>query len=199
MANQLQTPLPTPVGQQVSQASPVTSPPAPGGGSASPDASLGGPVSPSGGPFKFGPRLVWVLGGLLLLVLIIAALVVFKGVRKTAEQQPAAEGEVSLPVPGVSPPALPPVEEEDQFEKLSAYFAGASTNFKEEFMDQVPQIAAVKYDEYLAAEGDTKLAAARAFYIYLNNPAVDRSDPAFEPFLADVKVDLEKVLGKPLF
>lgn len=150
--------------------------------------------------FGFNKRLWLTIGGLLI-ILIIGALLLLANVNKSSQQQPApqTELEVSSPVPGVSPPALPPVEQEDQLEKLRAYFAGASSNFKEDFMDQVPQIAAVKYEEYLVAEGDSKVEAARAFYIYLNNPAVDRSDPAFEPFLADVKSDLEKTLGKPLF
>lgn len=186
MAEQLQTPLPTPVGQQATQASPVTSPAATGGG-----------------PFKFGPRLLWVLVGLLLVLFMISALVVFKGVRKTVEEEPV-EGElvipeVSLPDPDVAPEPLPVVAEEEA-SPLQDYFARVSVNFRAEFMDQVSAAAADFFLKYEAAGDEAeKLEAGRAFYIYLDNPAVDKSDPAFVAFLADVKADLEKTLGKPLF
>lgn len=148
----------------------------------------------------------WVIGAVAVgaTLLAIAAFVLVGQSRKGGEEQQTSqlsELPISSPEPNVSPPTLPPVQGEEKTSSLRAYFASVSpNNFKEEFMAKVPDVAANSYIEYSKAQGDeAKSEAARAFYIYLNNPAADTGDPSFAAFLADVKADLEKTLGKPLF
>ena len=153
-------------------------------------------------PFGLDKRALLIIGVIFTIVVLGVLLAVGElNKKKQGQQQPSGTSlEVSKPVPGASPPSLPQVQDKSKADKLRDYFAKASVNFKEQFMAKVADVAADKYLEYSqAADPEKKLEAARAFYIYLNNPAVDKSDPGFTQFLADVKADLEKALGKALF
>ena len=84
--------------------------------------------------------------------------------------------------------------------KLKEYFSKVSVHFQDNFMTNIPEVALSAYQKYLdAGEGEAKLEAARAFYIYINNPGVLKDDPSYSQFLTDVKDDLEDTLGRNLF
>lgn len=141
-------------------------------------------------------KLIGAVVAILIVGLIVA---IFQNLRQ--EAPPEEELPISSPVAGASPVPLAAIEEKGQADVLTAYFGRVSpANFDEDFMDKVPQLAASAYLEYTqAADSDSKQESARTFYIYLTNPAVDQSDPRVAAWLADVKADLEKTLGKPLF
>ncbi len=156
---------------------------------------------PADPPARLGLILVPIV-----LLLLVLGLVYFFMAKKGQAPKPAAETKsspqltVSSPDPKATPPALPKVEDQNQAKVLKEYFSKVSpANFKDEFMGKVPKLAADAYNSYVAAQGDAKFEAARAFYIYLNNPGIDRNNAQMVAFLADVKKDLEKTVGKALF
>ena len=117
------------------------------------------------------------------------------------EQKQAASSKTEpgpSPIAGASPVILPKVDDQKDISLLNSYFKKASTNFREEFMAMVPKGAVAEYKNYLSSSGDAQVQAAQSFYIYLANPA-NLANAQFKTFLADVKGDLEKTLGKPLF
>lgn len=136
-------------------------------------------------------------------LLIVLGVLVFVGAG--AGRKPGSEPPVPPFAPeatGTLPTSLPIAAVSDETDKglLRVYFTKASpNNFKEELLAVVPMETGAQYNKFTAATGEAKLEAARIFYVYLNNPAVDRSDPGALGFLADVRADLEKTLGKPLF
>lgn len=139
--------------------------------------------------------------GVIFLVIVLAVLVFIgtKAGRGSAQPPvpPIAPGES---VTGASPVPIAPLTDSGQKSELVAYFARVSANFAEEFMVDVPAEAGLAFEQYTAAtDGAKKLEKARNFFIYLNNPNVDRNDSAQVAFLADVKADLEKAVGQPLF
>lgn len=168
--------------------------------------SFKAPSSPSGNDPKIDDK-NWVHLGLIIIPALLLILLIVLGVglflrgkksptpNATKKEAPA----ISSPIPRASPVQLPAVKEQKKTDELKNYFAKVSPSFKQEYMSKVPDAAAGAYDDYLASSGDKKVEAARAFYIYLNNPGVDQSDTQFKTFLADVKSDLEKSIGKPLF
>lgn len=88
-----------------------------------------------------------------------------------------------------------------QKELLRGYFNEVSpANFKEEFLAQIPAGAANAYGRYLEAEADDqRLEAAMTFFSYLNNQAIDTSDPKVAAFLDDVRADLESNVGQRIY
>lgn len=138
----------------------------------------------------------------LVFLLTILAVLVFIGAK-------TGRGTSKPPVPPIAPEAsgtlstpLPIAAVSDEADKgvLRVYFTKASpNNFKEELLAVVPAEAAGSYNKFTAATGEAKLEAGRIFFVYLNNPAIDRSDPGALGFLADVRADLEKTLGQVLF
>lgn len=159
--------------------------------------------SPSTEPQTQGPLsgLRGLVVGVVFLLVVLGVLVVIgaKAIRKAPEPPvpPVAPGETGALV---SPAPITAVSDEAVKKVLRGYFAKASpNNFKEELLAVVPVEAAGAYNEFTAATGEAKLGTARNFFIYLNNPAVNRSDPGALAFLEDVKSDLEKTLGQPLF
>lgn len=147
-----------------------------------------------------GPKIFLAVGAVVLLAVVLGALYF----RNLKQSKPAEEP--SLPplasiVPGATPPQLPKVEEDTKKTQLRAFFQKASPdNFKEAFLDTLPAAAADAYVKYSsAASVDDKQAAARGFYILLNNPGAPNSDSQFLPFTKDVRAELEKEIGKPLF
>lgn len=139
--------------------------------------------------------------GVVFLLIVLGVLVVIgaKTIRKAPQPPvpPAAPntGTMATPVP------ITVVSDEGQKAALRSYFVKASpNNFKEEFMANVPVEAVGAYNEFVkSASGEAKLSAARNFFIYLNNPAVNRTNPQALAFLADVKADLGKTVGQALF
>lgn len=144
----------------------------------------------------------WLAAGaiILILVAILVTISYLAGNKKIPatgpnQQQPAG---VSSPLPGASPYKLPAVSDQSDINLLKDYFKQASPNFRDELMSLVPAVATDYYKKYKDATGDAKLEAAKAFYIYLNNPA-SVSNNQYKTFIDDVKRDLEKSIGKPLF
>lgn len=137
-------------------------------------------------------------------VLILLGLIAFfvKGSKQnpkiSASQEPRIM--VASPNPNASPPVLPKIKEASKSSELGAYFKRVSPdNFKDTFLANLPDAAADAYLMYTKTENpEEKINAARSFYIILNNPAADRSDPQFTKFVLEIKADLEKTLGKPL-
>lgn len=139
----------------------------------------------------------------LVFLLIVLGVLVFVGAnagRKTGSKPPvpplAPEATSTLPT------SLPIAAVSDEADKgvLRVYFTKVSpNNFKEELLAVVPVDAAGAYNKFTAATGEAKLEAGRIFFVYLNNPAIDRSDPGALAFLADVRADLEKAVGQALF
>lgn len=142
---------------------------------------------------------------ILILVAVFATASYLIGNKKNAAQAPnqAKTGQLSSTTPaavvaGASPKALPPVKDQGDINLLQSYFKKVSANFRDDLMSQVPAVAVDSFKKYQSATGEAKVAAAQTFYIYLSSPAsVANSD--FKKVLADVKADLEKALGKPLF
>lgn len=136
-------------------------------------------------------------------LLIVLGVLVFIGAgagRKTGLEPPVPP--LGPEAVGTLPRSLPIAAVSDEADKkvLREYFAKAAPgNFKEELLAVVPREAGAAYNKFAAATGEAKLEAARIFFVYLNNPAVDRSDPSAMGFLEDVKSDLEKAVGQPLF
>ena len=163
-----------------------------------PNAKPSVPTGPKQGPLA---SLKGLAVGLVFLLIVLGVLVFVgakagRGTSKPAvpplEPKVTGTGATSLPIAAVS--------DEADIGVLRVYFAKASpNNFKEELMAVVPVDAAGAYNKFTAATGEAKLEAGRIFFVYLNNPAIDRSDPGALGFLADVRADLEKTLGKPLF
>jgi len=159
----------------------------------------GGPLGGSSG-LNSRPLRFWLAFGALLLVLVavltsIGYLAKQKKTPSAGEQKaPAAQGKEGSPV------ALPAIKNDAGADELKTYFTSISPSFKDEFMSQVPEVTKEAYKKYKEiADPDQKLEAARAFYIYLNNPGPKSKDPLFEEFLQDVKSDLETALGTTLF
>lgn len=141
---------------------------------------------------------------LIALFIVAGAVVYYAKLGKKASQQeasPTPEIQIAPGVPGVSPPVLPKVTAPQQGQSLRAFFTQASpNNFKEIFLENVPQAAADSFATFSSSTGgEEKINAARSFYIILSNPGADRSDPQFEKFLLDVRKQLEDSLGSPLF
>ena len=144
----------------------------------------------------------------MIFVLIVGVVLVFprpgeKSATSTGELTDKTNPDVILPSANPNPPPLAPISDFEyraQATTLSAYFKQVSpVNFKEEFMASVPAVTSTAYDQYLGAGDEAaKLESARNFYDYLSGSSV-KSDPEFIKFLEDVKSDLEKTLGKPLF
>lgn len=138
-------------------------------------------------------------------VLILLGLIVFfvKGSKKPPKTSTSQESGILVASPNakISPPVLPKVKEASKSIELGAYFKRVSpANFKDTFLANLPDAAAEDYLKYIKTENpEEKINAARSFYIILNNPAADRSDPQFNKFVIDIRADLEKTLGKPLF
>lgn len=90
---------------------------------------------------------------------------------------------------------------QQQKELLGGYFSKVSpANFKEDILAQIPAGAANAYGKYLGAEtADQKLEAAMTFFIYLNNQAMDTSNPKVAAFLDDVRADLESNVGQRIY
>lgn len=168
-----------------------------------PNQNLPNIQKPSGQAPVSGQRTWLIVGVVFILVVAAVAFLVSKNyVAKPAKEQPVQTQEnlvVSTPVPGASPPALKTVSGEKEANVLRSYFKKVSPdNFKEEFMASVPAVAYNSYNDYLRADfPEGKLQSARDFYIFLTNPAAPK-DPSYKSFLADVKADLEKSLGKAL-
>lgn len=155
-----------------------------------------------GEPFKLfgGPKIFLAVGAVVLLAVVLGALYFRNLKRSKPTDEPSLPPLASI-VPGATPPQLPKVEEDTKKTQLRAFFQKASpANFKEAFLDTLPAAAADAYVKYSSAASlDDKQAAARGFYIILNNPGAPSSDSQFLPFTKDVRAELEKELGKPLF
>lgn len=141
------------------------------------------------------------VAGVIFLLIVLGVLVFIgaKAGRGSAEPAlpPLAPGES---VTAASPVPIAPLTDSGQRTELATYFARVSASFKEEFMAHVPAEAGLAFEQYTGAvDAAEKLEAARNFFIYLNNPNVDRNDSAQMAFLVDVKADLEKAVGQPLF
>ena|SRR3990167_3425429 len=153
----------------------------------------------------FGSR-KGLLIGLLIAVLLIGILAFYaKNLKKPAKDVPSKEQEQLVPaslIPNSSPPAPPPIKDESKIKILKDYFSKASPqNFHDGLLQGIPEQAIDLYLKYSSAtaSAELKLGAARNFWIMINNPAVNRADPKFQPFMKDVRAALEKELGKPLF
>lgn len=142
----------------------------------------------------------WLAAGAVLLILVAVLVTISYLAGNKQKQQKAETGTliISSPIPGASPYKLPAVSAQSDIDLLKDYFKQASPNFGDELMSLVPAVAVDYYKKYKDAAGDAKLEAARAFYIYLNNPA-SVANEQYKTFIEDVKVDLEKSLGQPLF
>lgn len=147
------------------------------------------------------PRFWLIFGGLAALVLILIFVLSFFVLNKKPSPDVSQSPKTAEKVLEQSPVALPAIKENTQeANPLKDYFKSVSSNFQDSFMTNVPEIAANAYKKYLdAPEGEEKLEAARAFYIYLNNPGVLKDDPSYNQFLTDVKGDLENTLKRNLF
>lgn len=114
------------------------------------------------------------------------------GIQPSVSTAPSAE---------TSSPGVQVVQKVNEKNELRDYFRVVSpNNFKDEFLNWVPELAFKKYMD-MSQEKDTqaKLEAAREFYILLNNPMVNRNDPQAINWIVDVRSDIERQLGKPLF
>lgn len=144
----------------------------------------------------------WLAIGLVaaVMLLVAALLFFFFGGRGKIQPTPAATPlEVTQPVSKEIPPPPPPVANQDEATLIREYFTKVSPAFKEEFMARIPQVAVDSYKKYVNAESGGKLEAARAVYIYLNHPGISLGDKQYAEFLGDVRKDLEKAIGQPLF
>lgn len=152
---------------------------------------------------------LWLLiiigAGLFVLILV---LVVWWGKRKPPHQPglgqvPSVSRLISSPDPGAKAPELPTVSSALAKETLKDYFSRVSAqNFEEGFLENMPQVVFDYYQKYLAtseASASAKKEAARAFYIYLNAPSKNKSNPKYAGFVSDVKKDLENTLGTSIF
>lgn len=163
------------------------------------------PPPPDNNKLKFFDSRRGLLIGAAIVLLVIGLLAFYaKNLKKPAKDVPGKEQEqivAASPIPGASPPQLPKVKEQSKKDQVRAFFQKASpANFKEVFLDTLPEAAADSYIKYSsAASQDDKQGAARGFYIILNNPGAPSSDPQFLAFTKDVRAELEKGIGKPLF
>lgn len=155
------------------------------------------PVQPAPPNFS-GSR----LGALLALVAIIIIAGLFLIYRqKTSKPVDQAVSPSQVPLssvnPEISPPVLPMVIASKK-ETLRTYFKSASpNNFREDFLNNLPDRAADDYQKYIAATDEAeKRKYAISFYMFLNNPAVNRNDPEFINFAGDVRADLESKVGQ---
>ena len=139
--------------------------------------------------------------GVIFAVIVFGVLVL---IAKNAREKPAPpavpeeENVVVAPiVPGITPPPIPQVKDEDKKAALEEYFKRVSpANYKSEYMAKVPDAAANAYIEFTKAQDkESKTEHGLAFIIYLNAPSVDKSDPVFVKFLQDVKGDIDKTLA----
>ncbi len=140
---------------------------------------------------------------ILILLTIIGGIIIYnQKASKKAEEAGVSPSPIPLSSvnPEISPPVPPPVVDTKK-ETLRTYFKSASPkNFREDFLNNLPDRAADDYIKYSsAAEDSEKIKYARSFYMFLNNPAVNRNDPEFLNFVADIRADLESKLGGPLF
>lgn len=142
-----------------------------------------------------------IFGGIVTLILIAIFVFSFLVIRKEPSSSVSQSPEIAQNALEQSPVALPAIKENNEVANpLKDYFKSVSSNFQDSFMTNVPEIAPDAYKKYLdAPEGDEKLEAARAFYIYLNNPGSYKDDPSYQQFLSDVKSDLENTLSRNLF
>jgi len=156
-------------------------------------------VMPKGKRPKIGVGLA--VAVLILLAIVVAGLMIGKKTQKQPIVQQSPQIPVSSPNPETSPSALPTIKEKTKTEELRTYFSAASSShFKEEFLQQLPDMAANSYIAFKnSTNNEDKLNSARSFYIILNNPAINRNDPEFINFAADIRADLESKLGGPLF
>jgi|SRR3989344_5074048 len=147
------------------------------------------------------PRFWLIFGGLACLVLILIFVLSFFVLKKKSPTDVSKNPETAQKAIEQSPVALPAIKSDDNSaDELKVYFVSISPAFSDEFMAQVPEIAKDAYKKYKeTTEPAQKLEAARAFFIYLNNPGSKTDDPIFKEFLEDVKSDLETALGETLF
>lgn len=161
---------------------------------------VGNRVSPLGSR----PPRFWIVFGSLVAIIFIAIFIftIVSLRKKTPPSQDTNQSlETAVKAVEQSPVALPAIKEQnEQSNVLKQYFSQVSVHFQDNFMQNVPEITLDAYKKYLdAPEGEEKLEAARAFYIYLNNPGALKDDPSYNQFLADIKDDLENTLGRNLF
>lgn len=147
-----------------------------------------------------GPKIILAV----LVITILAAALGFyywRNLKPSKPEETQTMPPLASVIPGATPPQLPKAQEEDKKAQLREFFVKASpVNFKEVFLETLPEAAADAYIKYSAASSVAdKQAAARGFYIILNNPGAPSSDPAFGLFVKDVRAALEKEIGKPLF
>jgi|SRR3989344_7264801 len=152
--------------------------------------------------FDFKSTKFWIALATLAVFVIVALSVYYFIVASKKQPQVPKETKnltVSSPVSDQSPPAPPPpVKSEDDKKLISDYFSQVSTNYKPEYIQNIPDVAVNAYKKYKDASGDAKLEAARALYIYLNSPGL-APDESFKQFVEDIKFDLEQSLGRKLF
>lgn len=101
--------------------------------------------------------------------------------------------------PAPTLPPLPIIENGEKISKLKEYFAAVSPNWKDEYIKMVPEAAGKGYYDFLDSTDEDKRDAAVDFYTYLSNPGVPKTDEGFILFLNDVRADLEKQVGQPLY
>jgi hypothetical protein len=157
---------------------------------------------PTPSQFELRPPRFWLVLGIIIIAVFVGILILAlkMGAGKSSPDQVQNKNNaISTPVSTEKPTPPPPISNQDDKKALSDYFGKVSTNFKPEYMDKIPQVAANAYKNYQAATGDNKLDAARTFYIYLNSPGVAGTDPIYAEFTRDVQSDLEKTVGKKLF
>lgn len=170
---------------------------------ADPSSPFKNPANQNNSPLTgFRPSRFWLIfAGIASVVLILIFVLSFYLLNKKAPPDLSQSPQTAEKVIEQSPVALPAIKSEDtSADELKVYFVSVSPVFNEEFMAQVPEIAKDAYKKYKeTGEPLQKLEAARAFFIYLNNPGSKTDDPIFQEFLNDVKTDLEKTLGRVLF
>ena len=166
---------------------------------AKPEAAKSADEGPS--QFDLRPPKFWLVLAIIVVAVFVGLLALyFKiGTKGAKPNQTSENGALSTPVSQDTPKLPPPVSNADDKKALSDYFTNVSTNFKPEYLDKIPQVAATAFTNYQAAEGDARLDAARTFYIYLNSPGIAPGDDIYPEFAKDVQNDLEKTLGKKLF
>lgn len=163
------------------------------------EATKANPPTPS--QFELRPPRFWLIFGTLVVVLLAGlGLFLFTTWNRQKPNSQAQNVPVFSPSISASPVALQAIKKGDQANFLKEYFLKASPHFRDDFMENIPEMTANAYQRYLqVAEGEEKLEAARAFYIYLNNPGPKHDDPSYVEFTNDVREDLENTLGRKLF
>ena len=159
------------------------------------------PIDATPSQFDLRPPKFWLVLAIIVVAVAVGLLMFYlKTSSKGSKPDQTSESTaLSTPVSHETPKPPPAISNADDKKALSEYFTNVSTNFKPEYMEKIPQVAASAFKNYQAAAGDAKLDAARTFYIYLNSPGVAPGDDIYPEFVKDVQNDLEKTLGKKLF